>query len=231
MAADSSRANVVRGVLRACAAGAVFALVLVGTAGTAGWWQAWAFVAASTVAVAALHVLVFDANPDLVRERATAGALAPAWDRHLVRGMNLSLPLMLALAGLDHRSGWTPAWGMAPSLAALVCLVVGNAITLQAMRANAFFSSHVRIQRDRNHVPVGNGPYACVRHPGYAGAVLYNLAAAVLLGSVPALVVAGVFVVLVVIRTALEDATLTRELPGYAEYARRVRSRLVPLLW
>ena len=99
------------------------------------------------------------------------------------------------------------------------------------MRENAFFSSHVRIQPDRGQHVVTSGPYAVVRHPGYAGSILFNIAVPVLLGSLPALAVAAAFVPIFVLRTYLEDRTLLAELPGYADYARRVRCRLVPRVW
>ena len=99
------------------------------------------------------------------------------------------------------------------------------------MNANRFFSSVVRIQTDRGHSVQTGGPYALIRHPGYAGALLYDLAAPLLLGSWWGLIPAAVTVALVILRTRLEDRKLQTELDGYAEYAARVRYRLVPGIW
>jgi protein-S-isoprenylcysteine O-methyltransferase Ste14 len=85
---------------------------------------------------------------------------------------------------------------------------LGYAFAAWALAENRFFSSVVRIQTDRGHVVCDSGPYRIVRHPGYAGNIL-------------ALIIA-------VIRTALEDQTLQEELPGYRDYAQRVRYRLIP---
>jgi protein-S-isoprenylcysteine O-methyltransferase Ste14 len=100
-----------------------------------------------------------------------------------------------------------------------------------AMRSNPFFSSHVRIQDDRGQVVVSGGPYRYVRHPGYVGAILYNLGAPILLGSLVALWMGVAFLVVFVLRTVLEDAMLQADLEGYRDYASRVRHRLVPLVW
>jgi protein-S-isoprenylcysteine O-methyltransferase Ste14 len=99
------------------------------------------------------------------------------------------------------------------------------------MVSNRFFSTAVRIQLDRGHVVETGGPYRFVRHPGYVGAILGAFASAVVLGSLWALLPALVLAALFVVRTALEDRTLRRKLPGYEAYAGRVRYRLLPGMW
>jgi protein-S-isoprenylcysteine O-methyltransferase Ste14 len=89
----------------------------------------------------------------------------------------------------------------------------------------------VRIQEDRGHQVVTGGPYRYVRHPMYVGIILLFPCMALFLGSWWALVPASLIAILMVIRTALEDRTLRAELPGYAEYAQRVRYRLLPGVW
>ena len=100
-----------------------------------------------------------------------------------------------------------------------------------AMTTNAFFSTAVRIQSDRGHTVCRSGPYRFVRHPGYVGAILMSLGTPLLLGSAWALIPAAAAMVLMVLRTHLEDDTLRAELPGYEDYAHDVRYRLVPRLW
>jgi protein-S-isoprenylcysteine O-methyltransferase Ste14 len=89
----------------------------------------------------------------------------------------------------------------------------------------------VRIQTDRGHTVATGGPYRFVRHPGYAGGLALTLATPFLLGSWPALIPAVALMGILVVRTVLEDRTLRRELPGYVEYAGRVRYRLLPGIW
>ena len=99
------------------------------------------------------------------------------------------------------------------------------------MRVNRFYSSVVRIQTDRGHIPIQTGPYAIVRHPAYAGVLLYQLATPLAFGSLAGLIPFALMAILFIVRTGLEDSTLTRELPGYREYAERVRYRLFPGIW
>jgi len=120
---------------------------------------------------------------------------------------------------------------MAIQLAALVVWLLGDAFSKWAAVSNRFYSRVVRIQRDRGHTVVTDGPYRYMRHPGYAGALVAALATPIVLGSLWALVAAGTLSLLLVIRTALEDKTLREELPDYTEYTQRTRYRLVPGVW
>jgi protein-S-isoprenylcysteine O-methyltransferase Ste14 len=99
------------------------------------------------------------------------------------------------------------------------------------MKSNRFFSATVRIQHERKHQVIAGGPYRYIRHPGYAGIIVFQIATPFLLGSLWALIPSGLSVVLFMLRTALEDKTLRDELSGYAEYAATVRRRLIPGVW
>ncbi len=215
--------------------GAAIVLVgvcLFGAAGTFRWWQAWAFVAAYAAAVIFLTTSLFRRSPELLEERIRAHAEARPWERALVTLMAVVLPFAsLALAGLDRRLGWTGPIPPVGSVAALAAMVAGTALAYWAMASNPFFSSHVRIQTDRGHVVVSGGPYRIVRHPGYAGAIVSNLATPVVLGSLPALATGLAGVALIVLRTVLEERALHAGLDGYSDYARHVRYRLVPGVW
>jgi len=96
---------------------------------------------------------------------------------------------------------------------------------------NGYFEQFVRIQEERGHRVVSTGPYRFARHPGYLGAILGALATPLMLGSAWSFIPAGLICLLFVVRTGLEDRTLRRELPGYEEYTRHTRFRLVPLVW
>ncbi len=113
----------------------------------------------------------------------------------------------------------------------MAIFIPGAALFSWSMVVNPFFEKTVRIQTDRGHRVIDTGPYAFVRHPGYLGFVGWTLSAPLLLASAWAFVPAVLSVVGIVVRTALEDRTLQAELPGYPEYAARVRSRLIPGVW
>jgi protein-S-isoprenylcysteine O-methyltransferase Ste14 len=139
----------------------------------------------------------------------------------------VSFPLVI-VAGLDHRFGWTPEFPLWLIVPGFLLILIGYAFAAWALAENRFFSSVVRIQVDRGHVVCDSGPYRVVRHPGYAGNILPLFGIVLALGSLWTLIPAAVALIITVIRTILEDQTLQDELPGYREYARRVRFRLIP---
>ena len=220
------------GAIRLSAWTAASAALLFATAGTVTWPAAWAYLALIAAITGAHAVIVVRLHPDLVQERLRPPSDAKAWDRPLVAIVAVFGPmLLLALCGLDRRFEWSgrsPAWAQAAGLAAVAA---GGALSNWAVAANRFFSALVRIQRDRGHSVVDAGPYRYVRHPAYAGSVIYMIGMTFALGSHVALAAAVLVGVVTVVRTSLEDKTLRRELDGYAEYTRRVRFRLLPGVW
>lgn len=207
-------------------------LMLATSSGDGRWLQAGAFALVYGVLITALTLLVFQPHPELVAERRAAAKLAPRWDRRLVVLQGLMLPLMMVVAGLDRRHWWlTPVPAAAAVPAGAGMMLLGGALTVWSMRVNAFFSSHVRVQLDRGHHVVDQGPYRWLRHPGYGGSALINLGGALLLGSWPALTVASGFVALTALRITLEERVLREQLPGYRDYCASVRHRLLPWLW
>ena len=103
--------------------------------------------------------------------------------------------------------------------------------TAWAEAVNRFFEPGVRIQTDRGQTVIDTGPYAFVRHPGYVGACLLFVGIALSLGSLGAVIPAGLASLLLLLRTRWEDPTLQAELPGYEGYTKRVRSRRIPGVW
>jgi len=196
-----------------------------------GWWQAWAYSLLFASAGIGLRLWAERRHPGLMAERAQL-LRAPgvkSWDRLLSPLMALSLGLPLfVVAGLDHRFGWSPHFPSWLNILGLVLASAGYGFAGWALVENRFFSAVVRIQSERGHVVCDTGPYKIVRHPGYAGSVLPPFAMVLALDSVWTLIPATAAVVIVVVRTALEDHTLQQELPGYREYADHVRYRLIP---
>ncbi len=154
------------------------------------------------------------------------------WDRWIVPLIALWLPfLSVLIAGLDSRLGWSTSMPDWVHWLGLALLTFGYSVGTWAMAVNAFFSSHVRIQKDRGQTVVTTGPYAIVRHPAYITGAIAMLGIPLLLDSLLAFPPIIPLCIGIVIRTALEDKTLLAELPGYKEYAEKVRFRLVSGVW
>jgi protein-S-isoprenylcysteine O-methyltransferase Ste14 len=205
---------------------------LFGCAGRVNWWPAWAYFGVVTGVIAATYLTLRHYSPDLIAERSKLQPGTKTWDKWLAPMITIVGTLsMWVLAGLDARYGWTEPQPAALIVVALILAASGGLLTLRAMVVNRFFAATVRIQTDRGHHVIDSGPYQRIRHPGYTGAALFTLMTPFALGSRPALLPAFFTLVLLIIRTHLEDRTLRRELPGYSEYAERVRYRLIPHIW
>jgi protein-S-isoprenylcysteine O-methyltransferase Ste14 len=206
-------------------------LLLFVCAGDLGWWQAWVYSVLIVAAGVGGRILAERRHPGLMAERQSIEKFqdAKAWDKVLapLTALSIGYPLMI-VAGLDHRFGWSPVVPLWLIVLGIFLIALGYAFAVWAFAENRFFSSVVRIQADRGHAVCDSGPYRIVRHPGYAGNILPLLGIVLALGSLWTLIPAAVALVIAVIRTALEDRTLLEELPGYQEYARRVRYRLFP---
>jgi protein-S-isoprenylcysteine O-methyltransferase Ste14 len=211
-----------------CLSLVITAVCLFGAAGRLDWAQAWVLLGLSLAAGLAFTV---GRAPDLSAERRNVKA-GKSWDKLLVGITVLLGPMAVWItAGLDDRFHWSNAMPSSAFTAGLVAAALAAALIAWAMRSNPFFSSVVRIQKDRGHAVVDNGPYRYIRHPGYAGTSIFILVTPLILGSYWALGPAAATASMMVLRTILEDVTLHNELEGYADYARRVRYRLLPALW
>ena len=200
-------------------------------AGRLDWVAAWFYLAIVTANFAINYVYLRKHNPELIEHRMRFQKGTKWWD---TLWLGLFVPLFIAVhvvAGLDiGRFGWSTMsvfwWPIG-----LLVFSFGAGLLLWAMVVNPFFEKTVRIQSERGHRVIDTGPYRYLRHPGYVGFFGWILSAPLLLGSWWAFIPAILTVVAFFIRTALEDRTLREELPGYVEYAGRVRYRLIPNVW
>lgn len=212
----------------------LYPAVLFLAAGTLNWPWGWVYYLIQTLSTIAGRALVLRRHPELLAERASFRTRedVKGWDRVLVRVVALYGPLISwVIAGLDHRWSWSPDIQASLRWIALVVVLSGAILANWAMVVNRFFAAVVRIQRDRGHEVVTAGPYRLVRHPGYAGGICVWLALPLMLGSLWAYLPSIFTACALVVRTALEDRALIEELPGYVEYARRTRYRLLPGVW
>lgn len=213
--------------------GLVLALLAVLLFGAAGRWNLpmfWAyFLMCFGVALVGLRV-VGGKDPSLLEERFRPPVRGKDRVTRPVAAFSFLLSLMIAAldVGRFHWSGRIP---LSAQVIGLVVVTATFAVWMWAMSVNRFFSSEVRIQRDRGHQVVTAGPYQFVRHPGYAVAIVLLLATPIALGSWRAILPMVPLVAVFVRRTALEDRLLRAELEGYTAYARQVPFRLVPGLW
>jgi protein-S-isoprenylcysteine O-methyltransferase Ste14 len=192
--------------------------------------KGWVFVGVCLGTLAVAGLCLWRVNPEVVAARTRFHQGTTRWDRIL---LCFFLPVVYAVFGvaaLDNvRLHWAPvSWWVCG--VGYVPFLVGVGIVTWAEAVNRFFEWTVRIQTDRGHRVIDAGPYAVVRHPGYVGFMLFFAGSALCLGSLGALIPAGLASALL-LRTRWEDQTLQAELPGYKEYAQRVRYKLIPRVW
>jgi protein-S-isoprenylcysteine O-methyltransferase Ste14 len=206
-----------------------FALFL--PAGDIGWIKGWVFLAVFLALMIVSSVYLWRTNPELLVARSKIHRGTKRWDKVVFFFLELSFISICWLAGFD---GGRLRWSAVPLWLTCVGYVlssVGLAVIVWAMSVNKFAEMTVRIQTDRGQTVVDTGPYAIVRHPFYIGAFFWLGGIPLSLGSYWAFIPAAITVLVIVVRTALEDRTLQSELPGYKEYAARVRYRLIPGVW
>lgn len=227
------RQGVIKWIVQAAVGVVGYAAIIFLLAGTLRWFWGWAFVIVLALSLIAHPLILLPINPELLAER-QKGSLdegVKSWDKWITMLSGVLMILSWIIAGLDFRWGWSPPLPLAIHLAGLLFTLLGYGLFMWAMASNAFFSEGVRIQTERGHTVASGGPYAIVRHPGYVGVIVAHLATPFLLGSLWALIPSVLLAALFVLRTSLEDKTLTAELPGYAAYTQETRYRLLPGVW
>jgi protein-S-isoprenylcysteine O-methyltransferase Ste14 len=213
---------------------AIFAGLLFGVAGTLHWPRAWSFLAVVLVLAVVGMVTVFSDDPDLLKERfkppIQKGQLRA--DRVLVIALLMAFLLVVASIPIDivHLQ-LLPQPDLLMCCFGFVLFIAGWCIIWLAMKANTFAAPVVRHQAERQQKVIDSGVYHAVRHPMYAGAILFFVGMPLWLGSYAATLLAIVPIGLLGVRIVFEEQFLRRELAGYDSYTQRVRYRLVPYLW
>lgn len=203
-------------------------IILFAAAGTLFWKWAWILLLLSVVNII---INLFLIPAELIEERGRKKEDAKKWDK-IITSINIIPTILLYVCcGLDYRFNWTGNVSIFINIVGLVLTFSGSMLFTWSMISNKFFSTLVRLQVDRQHAVATGGPYKYVRHPGYVGYIIMSFATPVALGTLWGLVFSGMTGILLVVRTTLEDSTLKKELLGYAEYAKKVKYRLMPFLW
>ncbi len=226
------RTGAIRWLVRETLGNLILIGILFGIVGRWDWWMGWALSGIYIIWSVTCAILILPVNPAMLAERARPSKDTKKWDMFILSSMGLLMLVEYVVASLDVKWGWSPEFPVVLKLIALLIAVFGYDILLVwSMVSNAFFVATVRIQTDRNHSVATSGPYQYVRHPGYLGTILLDLMVPIMLNSLWAVIPGILSALVLVIRTSLEDKTLIEELPGYKEYAERVRYRLIPGVW
>jgi protein-S-isoprenylcysteine O-methyltransferase Ste14 len=205
--------------------------LLFGAAGRLDWFGAWLLTGLYLAFLLIVVVWATRKAPGLMEERSRMAENVKAWDKVITWIYTVLLLSMLVVAGLDAgRFRWS-VMPVALQIVGVILLIFAGTVIWWVMSVNYFLSRYARIQDDRGQQVITEGPYRYVRHPMYAMLVPFMFGIAFVLGSWWALVPAGMIGVLYILRTALEDRMLQEELPGYREYAQKVRYRLFPGIW
>jgi protein-S-isoprenylcysteine O-methyltransferase Ste14 len=209
------------------------AVVLFGAAGTLRWPAAWVYLCFFAVLSFAGGFWLARHDPALLKER--LGSLfqrdQKGWDKLWMVPMLAVWLGGFLLIGLDAgRFHWSHV-PLSLQVLGFALLCLGSYLVMLTFKANSYAAPVVKIQKERGHQVVTSGPYAYVRHPMYSGALLCSVGAPLMLGSWWGVAAGALLLVAIGVRAVLEERTLTAELEGYADYATKVRYRLVPLVW
>ncbi len=208
----------------------VMAALLFVSAWTFDYWQAWVFLGVFGALAFGITLYLMKHDPKLLERRMRGGPLAEkqAVQKIIQTITSIGFIALLVVPALDHRF----AWSAMPRLVALtgdVLVVAGWTVIFFVFKENAFASATIELAADQK--VISTGPYAVVRHPMYSGALIYLLAMPIALGSWWGLVVIILMLPALIWRIFDEEKFLAKNLPGYGDYCKRVRCRLVPFIW
>ena len=210
----------------------IFGIILVAAllflpAWTLDWSGAWLFLALLFLPMLLMGVVMLFKAPELLRKRLN-GKEKQATQRGVVALSGLMFPVGFVICALDFRFGWShvPVWCV---IAAAVVFEVGYAMYAEVMRENAYLSRTVEVQEGQK--VIDTGLYGLVRHPMYLATLLMFLPMPLILGSLWGLIPFALYPIIIVVRILNEEKVLCAELDGYADYKKKTKYRLIPLIW
>jgi protein-S-isoprenylcysteine O-methyltransferase Ste14 len=208
----------------------VMALLLFVPVGTLHYWQAWVYLAIFAGVSALTTLDLIRKDPALLERRMRGGPTAEKqpMQKVIMLGMSIGFIALLVVPALDYRFGWSAA-PLGGVVAGELLVVLGFYLIFLVYRENTFTSATIEVAEDQK--VISTGPYARVRHPMYASAILYLLGTPLALGSYWGLVPVVAMMPILVWRILAEERFLARNLAGYTDYQKRVHHRLVPFVW
>jgi protein-S-isoprenylcysteine O-methyltransferase Ste14 len=208
-----------------------FLLILFISAGRIDYWQGWLYGSINIISTV-INSLALYKDKELAEERSKYRAGTKSWDKLILGLLSLNLIIIYIVAGLDSgRYYWSPQLHWSIYVLGIVFILGAEVIFLTAQIQNKFFSSAMRIQTDRGHAVCESGLYKVIRHPGYFGMIISVAGIPLILGSLWCIIPASLSIILILVRTYLEDKTLTNELNGYREYTYKTHYKLIPHIW
>ena len=224
---DDLNARAIRAGLRGFA---VIAILIFLPAGTLHYWQGWALLITFTAASTALTVYMAVYDKKLLERRLRAGPWAETRtsQKIIIVLVMLGSIVFLVFPAFDHRFGWSPVPAYV-SIAGDVLIVLGYLFIFFVIRENSYAASTIQVMDDQR--VISTGPYALMRHPMYAGALLLIIGLPLALDSWYGLLGIFGFLPVLIWRLVDEERFLTRNLNGYAEYVSKIRWRLIPGLF
>lgn len=213
---------------------AIFGGLLFLPAGTLNWWRAWVLLGAIFVGFFASAAALFPAHKDLLAERVKSPLQRgqPLADKIVLALLILSFYGLIAFIPMDvFRFQLIGMPRIFVSSLGLVLFLSGWRIAFLALRENTFAAPVVKLQKEREQKVIDTGVYGVVRHPLYAGGMLFIVGIPLWLGSYAGVLLSAVPVGLLVVRVLIEERFLRSQLKGYEDYTKRVRYRLIPFLW
>ena len=196
-------------------------------AGTLAYAYGWLLMGLLFVPMLIAGFVMYFSSPAFLAKRLDAKE-KQATQKGVLAFSGLMFIAGFVVAGLDFRFGWSqmPVWVI---ITASVLFLVAYALYAEVMRENAYLSRTIKVEEGQK--VVDTGLYGIVRHPMYMATILLFLMIPLVLGSWYALIVFAFYPAIIVVRLKDEEALLTRELPGYAEYRQRVKYRIIPFVW
>lgn len=207
-----------------------FSIIFI-SAGKINYWQGLVYIVIGLIMLL-LSYTVFRIDSELLKERSKPGENTKKWDKAILGLSFLITIAMYIIAGLDSgRFHWSSNFHWSIYLLGIILTAFGQLLFLIAQKQNKFFSSTVRIQTERDHTVCETGLYKIVRHPAYMGSIIQSSGFPLLFGSLWSIIPIAIMIIILIIRTNLEDKTLKKELNGYNEYSKKTRYKIIPFIW
>lgn len=206
-------------------------VLLLSLAWELNWPEAFLFVTLTTLGQLTVFTYLAAKKPGLLRRRKENVRKGQVYDQAILGIYMILLFITHVLAGLGRRWGWLPLHSPFWSIGGAAAVLFGYIILIKAMAANDFFESSARIQNELKHHVCQKGPYRVIRHPGYLAVILIISGSAAIIKVGAVFFSAGAIVLLYIVRTALEDKMLQKQLKDYPEYSQKTRYRLIPGIW